>query len=41
MRAIRDSLNKKIEDMDFNEEKAYIKHELEELKRKRQVERKK
>jgi protein-arginine kinase activator protein McsA len=41
MREIRDSLNKKIEDMDYHEEKAYIRQELEELKRRRQEERKK
>jgi len=36
MREIRDSLNKKIEDMDYHEEKAYIRQELKELKRRRQ-----
>lgn len=37
MRAIPDPLNKKFEDMDYQEEKAYIKQELEALKRKRKA----
>lgn len=37
MREIRDQLNKKFEDMEFHEEKAYIKQELEELKKKRKA----
>lgn len=34
MREIREQLNKKFEDMEYEEEKAYIKQELEKLKRK-------
>lgn len=37
MREIRDELNKKFTDMDYQEEKAYIKQELERLKKKRKV----
>lgn len=37
MRAIRDQLNRKFEDMDYEEEKAYLKRELEELKKKRKA----
>ncbi len=35
MREIRDQLNIKFEEMDYHEEKAYIKQELEALKKKR------
>lgn len=37
MREIRDQLNKRFEDMDYQEEKAYIKQELEKLKKKRRA----
>lgn len=37
MREIRDQLNKKLEDMDYYEEKAYIKKELEKLKARRKA----
>ena len=37
MREIRDQLNKQFTNMDFREEKAYIKQELEELKKKRKA----
>lgn len=37
MRAIRDQLNKDFENMNYEEEKAYIKQELEKLKRKRKA----
>jgi len=37
MREIRDQLNKEFADMEYQEEKAYIKRELEELKAKREA----
>ena len=37
MREIRNQLNKKFEDMKFQEEKTYVKQELEKLKRKRKA----
>ncbi len=37
MREIRDQLNKEFAGMDYQEEKAYIKRELEELKTKRKA----
>ena len=37
MREIRDQLNRKFENMNYQEEKSYIKKELEKLKKKRKA----